>query len=65
LLRSLNQMNDLVPRAYIEGENILDGEDIYAPGVDVVSVRQRVGMVFQRPIPKNKQTEDYVTGRFG
>jgi phosphate transport system ATP-binding protein len=51
LLRSLNRMNDLTPKSHIEGEIILDGENIYAPGVDIVDVRQRVGMVFQRPNP--------------
>jgi phosphate transport system ATP-binding protein len=51
LLRSLNRMNDLTPKTRVEGEVRLDGEDIYAPGVDVVDVRRRVGMVFQRPNP--------------
>ncbi|HEY58979.1 MAG TPA: phosphate ABC transporter ATP-binding protein [Anaerolineae bacterium] len=51
LLRSLNRMNDLVPGHRLEGEVLLDGENIYAPNVDVVDVRRRVGMVFQRPNP--------------
>jgi phosphate transport system ATP-binding protein len=51
LLRSLNRMNDLTPNARIEGEVILDGENIYAPGKDVVDIRRRIGMVFQRPNP--------------
>jgi phosphate transport system ATP-binding protein len=51
LLRSLNRMNDLTPKTRVEGEVRLDGENIYAPGVDVVDVRRRVGMVFQRPNP--------------
>ncbi len=51
LLRSFNRMNDLVPRSRIEGELHLDGENIFAPGVDVVSIRRRIGMVFQRPNP--------------
>ena len=51
LLRSLNRMNDLVPGHRLEGKVLLDGEDIYAPNVDVVDVRRRVGMVFQRPNP--------------
>jgi phosphate transport system ATP-binding protein len=51
LLRSLNRMNDLVPKFHIEGKINLDGQNIYAPGVDVVDVRRRVGMVFQRPNP--------------
>lgn len=50
-LRSLNRMTDLTPKARVEGEILLDGENIYAPGVDVVNVRRRVGMVFQRPNP--------------
>jgi phosphate transport system ATP-binding protein len=51
LLRSLNRMNDLNPIARIEGEVNLDGVNIYAPGMDEVDVRRRVGMVFQRPNP--------------
>ncbi len=51
LLRSLNRMNDLVPGSRIEGDILLDGQSIYDPGVDVVDVRRRVGMVFQRPNP--------------
>jgi phosphate transport system ATP-binding protein len=51
LLRSLNRMNDLTPKTRVEGEILLDGQNIYAPGVDVVDVRRRVGMVFQRPNP--------------
>ncbi len=50
-LRALNRMHDLTPNARVTGVVRLDGEDIYAPGVDVVRVRQRVGMVFQRPNP--------------
>jgi len=50
-LRCLNRMNDLIPIARVEGEILLDGENIYDPGVDVVSLRRRVGMVFQKPNP--------------
>jgi phosphate transport system ATP-binding protein len=50
-LRCLNRMNDIVPNAYIEGEVLLDQEDIYAASVDVVELRTRVGMVFQKPNP--------------
>ncbi|HEY8346680.1 MAG TPA: phosphate ABC transporter ATP-binding protein PstB [Symbiobacteriaceae bacterium] len=50
-LRTLNRMNDLVPNVRIEGKVLLDGQDIYAPDVDVVALRKRVGMVFQRPNP--------------
>lgn len=51
LLRTLNRMNDLIPKTRIEGQVFLDGDDIYSPNVDVVDVRRRVGMVFQRPNP--------------
>ncbi len=51
LLRSLNRMNDLIRGARIEGRVLLDGEDVYAPGVDACALRKRVGMVFQRPNP--------------
>src|SRR6266487_4246888 len=51
LLRSFNRMNDLTPTARVEGEIILDGKNINMAGVDVVDVRRRVGMVFQRPNP--------------
>lgn len=44
-------MNDLVPGARVEGEILLDGEDVNRPGTDVVSLRRRVGMVFQKPNP--------------
>ncbi len=50
-LRTLNRMNDLIPATRTQGEAILDGENIYANGIDVVLLRQRVGMVFQRPNP--------------
>ncbi len=50
-LRTLNRMNDLIPGTRTEGEAILDGENIYAKTIDVVLLRQRVGMVFQRPNP--------------
>ncbi|HXX35968.1 MAG TPA: phosphate ABC transporter ATP-binding protein PstB [Thermodesulfobacteriota bacterium] len=50
-LRTLNRLNELIPQTRIEGTVRLDGEDIYRPGTDVVSLRQRVGMVFQRPNP--------------
>lgn len=50
-LRCLNRMNDLIEGVRIEGETLLDGENIYARGIDVVALRQRVGMVFQKPNP--------------
>jgi phosphate transport system ATP-binding protein len=54
VLRTLNRMNDTIPGTRVEGSVVVDGEDIYAPGVDVVSVRRKVGMVFQKstPFPK-------------
>ena len=51
LLRVLNRMNDVIPETRLEGEVLLDGENIYAAGVDVVEVSKRVGMVFQQPNP--------------
>jgi phosphate transport system ATP-binding protein len=50
-LRSLNRMHELVPGARVEGEVSLEGLDIYADGVDPVSVRRQIGMVFQQPNP--------------
>ncbi|MBW1702855.1 MAG: phosphate ABC transporter ATP-binding protein [Deltaproteobacteria bacterium] len=51
LLRCLNRMNDLIPYSRVEGNIVLDGQDIYDPNVDVVALRRRVGMVFQKPNP--------------
>jgi phosphate transport system ATP-binding protein len=50
-LRCLNRMNDTIPGTRMEGQVLLDGQDIYAPNSDVVDLRRRVGMVFQRPNP--------------
>jgi len=50
-LRTLNRMNDTIPGARVEGEILLDGKDIYRSGMDVVQLRARVGMVFQKPNP--------------
>lgn len=50
-LRALNRMHDLTPIARVEGEALLDGQNIYAPGVDPVEVRRKIGMVFQKPNP--------------
>jgi phosphate transport system ATP-binding protein len=54
-LRSINRMNDIIPGARVEGLISLGGQDLYAPGVDVVALRRRVGMVFQKsnPFPKS------------
>lgn len=50
-IRTLNRMHELVPNAKISGQVLLDNEDIYAPTVDAVMIRRRVGMVFQKPNP--------------
>ncbi|MCE7697701.1 MAG: ATP-binding cassette domain-containing protein, partial [Methanobacterium paludis] len=50
-IRTLNRMNDLIPMFKKEGKVLLDGEDIYDPKVDVVELRKKVGMVFQKPNP--------------
>lgn len=51
VLRTLNRMHEVLPGARVEGSVLLDGEDIYASGIDPVSVRKTIGMVFQRPNP--------------
>jgi phosphate transport system ATP-binding protein len=53
-------MNDTIPGARVEGEILLDGEDIYAPNVDLADLRKRVGMVFQKPNPFAKSIFDNV-----
>lgn len=50
-IKSLNRLNDLVPNAVIKGEVLLDGENIYESGYDVINLRKKVGMVFQKPNP--------------
>ena len=54
-IRTLNRMNDVIPGTRVTGQVLLDGHDIYAPGTDVVGLRRRVGMVFQKsnPFPKS------------
>ena len=59
-LRTLNRMNDTVASARVEGSITLDGEDIYAPSMDVVQLRARVGMVFQKPNPFPKSIYENV-----
>ena len=53
-LRTLNRMNDIIPLTRVEGRVVIEGRDIYTPGTDVVALRRRVGMVFQKsnPFPK-------------
>ena len=50
-LRSLNRMHELTEGGTIEGTVLLDGEDVYAPAVNAMQLRRRVGMVFQKPTP--------------
>jgi phosphate transport system ATP-binding protein len=60
LLRSLNRMNDLIPTAKVEGSIRYHGEDLYGANVDPVQVRQRIGMVFQKPNPFPKSIYDNI-----
>jgi len=50
-LRTLNRMHEVIPGAHVDGEVLIDGNNLYGPGVDPVLVRRQVGMVFQRPNP--------------
>jgi phosphate transport system ATP-binding protein len=59
-LRCLNRMNDTIPSARVDGQILLDGEDIYAPDIDLAQLRRRVGMVFQKPNPFPKSVFDNV-----
>ena len=59
-LRCLNRMNDLIPISRVEGEVLLENQDIYAQGMDVVEIRRRIGMVFQKPNPFPKSIFDNV-----
>jgi phosphate transport system ATP-binding protein len=59
-LRSINRMNDTVAGARVEGQIMLDGQDVYASSMDVVQLRARVGMVFQKPNPFPKSIYDNV-----
>jgi phosphate transport system ATP-binding protein len=59
-LRCLNRMNDTIPGTHLDGQILLDGVDIYTPNTDVVFLRQRVGMVFQRPNPFPQSIYDNV-----
>jgi phosphate transport system ATP-binding protein len=59
-LRSLNRMNDIIPICRVEGEITLDGEDIYSSDKDIVMLRARVGMVFQKPNPFPKSIYENV-----
>ena len=59
-LRTLNRMNDTIPSASVQGDIELDGENIYSSGMDVVQLRARVGMVFQKPNPFPKSIYDNI-----
>jgi phosphate transport system ATP-binding protein len=60
LIRCLNRMNDLIPGARVKGHVLYHGQDLYAPAVDAVEVRKRIGMVFQKPNPFPKSIYDNV-----
>ncbi|MDQ3934723.1 MAG: phosphate ABC transporter ATP-binding protein PstB [Actinomycetota bacterium] len=60
LIRVFNRMNDLIPSASVSGQVLYRGEDLYAPHVDPVEVRKRIGMVFQKPNPFPKSIYDNV-----
>jgi phosphate transport system ATP-binding protein len=57
-IRCLNRMNDVIPSAAVEGRILYHDQDLYAPGVDAVEVRKRIGMVFQKPNPFPKSIYD-------
>jgi phosphate transport system ATP-binding protein len=60
LIRCLNRMNDLIPSARVVGTVLYHGQDLYAPEVDAVEVRKRIGMVFQKPNPFPKSIYDNI-----
>jgi phosphate transport system ATP-binding protein len=60
LIRCLNRMNDLIPAAAVHGQVLYHGQDLYAPTVDAVEVRKRIGMVFQKPNPFPKSIYDNI-----
>ncbi len=60
MLRAFNRMNELVPTAWAEGEVLFHGQNLYAPEVDPVEVRRRIGMVFQKPNPFPKSIYDNI-----
>ena len=59
-LRTLNRMNDVIPGIRVDGEVLMDDQDVYAPGTDVVELRRKVGMVFQKSNPFPKSVFDNV-----
>lgn len=64
VLRTLNRMHEVIPGAYVKGEILLDGEDIYGPKIDPVAVRNTIGMVFQKanPFPTMSIEDNVVAG---
>ncbi len=60
VIRCLNRMNDLIPSARVEGKVLYHGQDLYAPNIDAVQVRKRIGMVFQKPNPFPKSIYDNI-----
>ncbi|WP_282827348.1 phosphate ABC transporter ATP-binding protein PstB [Gulosibacter sediminis] len=64
VLRTLNRMHEVIPKAWVDGEVLLDGDDLYGTGVDPVNVRRQVGMVFQRanPFPTMSIRENVLAG---
>lgn len=64
VLRSINRMHEVIPGAYVKGEILLDGENIYGPKIDPVSVRNTIGMVFQKanPFPTMSIEDNVVAG---
>ncbi len=59
-IRTLNRMNDVIPGTRVEGQIIIDGVDIYSQRIDVVELRRRIGMVFQKPNPFPKSIFDNI-----
>jgi len=60
LIRVFNRMNDLIDSCRVQGSVLIDGEDIYSPSTDVVTIRKKVGMVFQKPNPFPKSVYENV-----
>jgi len=59
-IRCINRMNDIIPKCRVQGSIEIDGKDIYDPKVDVVEVRRRIGMVFQKPNPFPKSIHENI-----
>lgn len=59
-LRAINRMNDLIPTAHTKGQMVFDDQDVYGPDLDVVELRKRIGMVFQKPNPFPKSIFDNI-----